>query len=78
MPKITATIADVPCDVGCTGGRGLAGRGWDGKHTATFQVPLTLFSDAQDANRGFYFKEAFYIAANPGQHNCDGAINQAL
>ena len=69
VPKIAAAIADVPCDVGCTGGGG---------RTSTFQVSLTLFSDAQEANRGFYFKEAFDIAANPGQHNREGAMNRAL
>ena len=68
-PKVAATIAYVPCDVWCTeGGRvGRARLGWE-THIA-FQVSLTLFSDAQETNRGFYFKESFDIAANPGQRN---------
>jgi hypothetical protein len=56
----------------------LVGRGWGGKYTSTFQVLSTLFSDAQKANRGFYFKEALDIAADPGQRNRQGAINRAL
>ena len=58
-----------PATFGAQRGGGLAGRGWGGKHTSTFQVSLTLFSDAQETNRGFYFKESFDIAANPGQRN---------
>lgn len=78
VPKITSTIADVTCDVGSTGGGGMAGRGWGGKHTWTLQASSIFISDAQEANRGFYFKEAFNIAAYSGQRNREGAINREL
>ena len=57
-----------PATFGAQRGRvGRARLGWETR--IAFHVSLTLFSDAQETNRGFYFKESFDIAANPGQRN---------
>ena len=40
--------------LGAQGGGGLAARGWGGKHTSTFQVSSTIFSDPPESDRGFY------------------------